>query len=185
MKPVPWVLALACLLAAQAVFADLPRASRPRAARMDLWRAQIVEAERAVAEGRQREAEGLYRGVIEQAREVEDPGLLAARAVDGLADLCRREDRLEEARELYERSLAMWERLLGPRQPRLAVTLHNLGVVETQRGEYAAADAHLLRALSIWEEAYGADSDQAENTRRALRLSRNRAEQGAGRGAAP
>lgn len=184
MKPFPWVVSLVCLLAFQAVFADLPRASRSRAARMDLWRTQLAEAERAVAEGREREAEALYREVIEQAAGTRDPGLLAARALDGLADLCRREDRLDEARELYSRSAGMWERLLGPRQPRLAVTLHNLGVVETARGEYVAADEHLLRALSIWEEAYGADSAQAENTRRARRRLQRRMEEDAAAGGA-
>lgn len=142
---------------------------------MDRWREQIAAAEQAANEGRSAEAEALYRAVLEQSAAIDDPGLLVARAVDGLADLCRRDDRSAEARELYLRSAEMWERLLGPRQPRLAITLHNLGVVETARGEYAAAEPHLLHALSIWEESYGADSAQAENTRRALRALQRRA----------
>ena len=169
MMPIRWVSLLVCLFAVQAVSAELPRASEPRAERTDLWRTKITAAERAVEQEREPEAEALYREVLRQSVEFDDTGLLVARAVDGLADLCRRQDRLAEARVLYLRSAGMWERLLGPRQPRLAVTLHNLGLVETAEGDLAAAEAHLRRALAIWEEAFGADSAQAENTRRAQR----------------
>lgn len=174
MMPIRWVSLLACLLALQNVSAGFPRASQPRAVRTDAWRTKIAAAEKAAEQDREEEAETLYREVLDQSAELDDSGLLVARAVDGLADLCRRQERLAEARDLYLRSAGMWERLLGPRQPRLAVTLHNLGLVETARGDHAAAEAHLLRALAIWEESFGADSAQAENTRRAQRRVRQR-----------
>lgn len=175
MTPVRWVPFLLCLFAVSSALAALPRASQPRAARMELWRTKIAQAEQAAERQQDGEAEKLYREVLEQAAGDELSGLLAARAVDGLADLCRRQERLPEARELYRRSAGLWERLLGPSQPRLAVTLHNLGVVETNEGEFAAAEEHLRRALAIWEEVYGAESEQAENTRRAQRVLRRRA----------
>jgi len=126
-------------------------------------------AEEAARQERFDDAELLYRGVIEQAARAEDEGLPVARAVDGLADICRDRGRLPEAASLYERSAAMWARLLGPNQPRLAVTQHNLGAVYLSMGERRQAEERFLRALAIWEEVYGKDSPQAENSRRALR----------------
>jgi tetratricopeptide (TPR) repeat protein len=115
------------------------------------------------------DAEILFRSVIEQSAESGDEGLPVARAVDGLADIFREQGRLEEAAGLYERSSAMWERLLGPLQPRLAVTEHNLGAVYLAMGDSRRAESRFLRALAIWEEVYGERSPQAENSRRALR----------------
>jgi len=126
-------------------------------------------AEEAVRQERLDDAERRYREVIEQAAGAADEGLPVARAIDGLADLCRDRGRLSEAALLYERSAAMWERLLGPGQPRLAVTQHNLGAVYLSMGKLQQAEERFLGALAIWEEVYGRDSPQAENSRRALR----------------
>ena len=71
---------------------------------------------------------------------------------DGLADVRRLENRPEEAESLYVRSAGMWEALLGPDQPRLATTLHNLGTVCAGLGKPEKARAYLARALSIWEQ---------------------------------
>lgn len=174
-------LALAlCLFAVQSAAAALPRASQPRADLMESWRAKIAAAEQAAEAERDTEAEKLYREVLDQSEASERAGLLEARAVDGLADLCRKQERLEEAQELYRRAAGLWESLLGPGQPRLAVTLHNLGVVETARGEFVAAEDHLRRALEIWEKSYGAESEQARNTRRAQRQLQRRSADGPG-----
>jgi Tfp pilus assembly protein PilF len=147
----------------------LPPQSRDRAERNDAWREQIRLAEEAMRQKRPADAESAFRKVIEQAGAAVDEGLPVARAVDGLADLCREQGRLSEAALLYERSASMWEQLLGPMQPRLAITSHNLGTVYLSLGEFERAENRLRKALAIWEQMYGADSPQAENSRRALR----------------
>jgi tetratricopeptide (TPR) repeat protein len=166
MKTGPVIL-LAVVLAFVAVaHADVtPDSSKPRANKMDRWRIQISAAEEAAGSGQTAEAERLYRDVLQQAEDDDDRGLLAARATDGLADICRAQKRLEEARQFYARSAAMWERLLGPRQPRLGVTLHNLAVVEAALGDTPAAEEHLVRAIEIFESALGTESAQAANSR--------------------
>jgi tetratricopeptide (TPR) repeat protein len=149
---------------------DYPPWSRERASLLDGWRAKLDAAEELSREEKAEKAETIYRELLEEAAREKNEGLLVARAVDGLADLYRSEGRSEEAAELYRRSTAMLERLLGPRQPRLAVTLHNLGTVCLALGEPREAELYLQRALAIWEESYGAESPQAENSRRALRI---------------
>ena len=165
-------LSLVVALAAFQVHAgEYPSWSQERAALLDDWRARLDAAEELSRQKQTEQAEALYRDLLDEAARRESEGLLVARAADGLADIYRIEGRSAEAAELYRRAAEMWERLLGPRQPRLAVTLHNLGTVCLKLGESTEAEQHLNRALAIWEESYGIDSPQAENSRRALRAS--------------
>ncbi|MCP3981890.1 MAG: tetratricopeptide repeat protein [bacterium] len=145
--------------------AEVAPHARKKAEQFDRWRETLEHARSAEAADRDREAERLYRSVIEESR-TED--LLTARAVDGLADLYRRNERWVESEPLYRRSVEMWTRLLGAEQPRLAATLHNLGMVLSYQGRHEDARAALERALAIWNAATGVDSDEATNTRRAL-----------------
>jgi tetratricopeptide (TPR) repeat protein len=163
-------LLVSSLIAVNAPLAQYPSWSRERGERYDAWREQIRLAEEAHRQERSDDAEGAFRSVIEQAGAAGDRSLLVARAIDGLADLCREQERMKEAAALYERSAAMWEELLGPLQPRLAITCHNLGTVYLSMGESGRAESSLRKALAIWEQMYGTGSPQAENSRRALRL---------------
>jgi tetratricopeptide (TPR) repeat protein len=161
------------LVAAVAAFqvhaGEYPSWSRERAALLEDWRTKLEAAEELSEREEFDRAEALYLELLDDAARSESEGLLVARAADGLADLYRLQERPSEAAELYRRAVAMWDRLLGPGQPRLAVTLHNLGTVCLKLGERGEAERHLKRALAIWEESYGVDSPQAENSRRALR----------------
>jgi len=157
------------LFAAAPLSAQYPPPSRSRAEMQDAWREQIRLAEKALRQERFDEAESAFRDLLEQAASADDEGLLVARAVDGLADICRDQGRFPEAAELYRRSASMWERLLGPSQPRLAVTFHNLGAVYLSMGDRQSAKSSFERALAIWTEVYGEESSQAENSKRALR----------------
>jgi len=68
----------------------------------------------------------------------------------------------------YLRAVELWTGLLGDDQPRVAVTLHNLAAVRMERGDLAAAEAPLKRALGIFDRVLGTDSSQAIGSRRAL-----------------
>jgi tetratricopeptide (TPR) repeat protein len=160
---------MAIALAHQAWAGELPSRARAHDERIDRWRSLVDQAEQARGEGRLDEAETLYQRVLEEAGEPERPSLLLARAVDGLADLCRAEQRLDEAETLYLRAATMWEPLLGADQPRLATTLHNLGLVYLELGKLDEAEPALRRALAIWEATLGAESEQARLSRRAVR----------------
>jgi len=148
---------------------ELPSQIRARDPRIGELRARVERAESARGEGRLDEAETLYREVVAEIDASERPAMLLARAVDGLGDLCRVQQRFDEAEAYYLRAAELWEPLLGPRQPRLATTLHNLGLVYLEDGRLDAADAPLRRALAIWLSALGPDSDQAGLTRSAVR----------------
>ena len=52
----------------------------------------------------------------------------------------------------YVKSLELKEKALGPEHPDVAISLHNLAEAQALRGELAAAEASLRRALAIDEK---------------------------------
>jgi CHAT domain-containing protein/Tfp pilus assembly protein PilF len=62
-----------------------------------------------------------------------------------------------KAEPLYQRSLALREKSLGPDHPDVATSLNNLGVVFYRRGEYAKAEPLYLRSIAIREKALRPD----------------------------
>jgi len=162
------LLALLLWTTGSAVADPIPPASRDRAERMTRWRGILDEAGRAVSEARYDEAEAFYRSLLDEAGE--ERGMLPARAIDGLADLYHAQERYEPAAELYRRSIAQWEQLLGPRQPRLATSLQNLAVVYLELDRAADAAPLAERAARIFETALGPDSPQARQAREVARV---------------
>ena len=149
-----------------------PLRAGQRGQELERVRSSLRRAEQAVAEARYGQAAELYLQV--RAGAASSPNLPLARALDGLADVRRLQGRLAEAAGLYREAAGLWASLLGPRQPRLAITLHNLGAVQLARGRPELARPQLERALEIWAAAYGAGSTQAEQTRRILEKAQRR-----------
>src|SRR5207249_5961297 len=65
--------------------------------------------------------------------------------------LCQTTGRLTEAEQLYERALAIKQKVLGARHPEVGVTLNNLAGLQRQRGRSDAARLLYRRALSTFE----------------------------------
>lgn len=170
---------IACCAAVLLVAAPLqanaiPDRSADRAELMDRWRMKLSLAQAAAVEGRHDDAATHYLAVIGDAETAGTDNLLLARAVDGLADLYRGQQRWSDAARLYQRSAALWDRLLGPDQPRLATTLQNLAVVYFSQQRYDDAEPLLVRATAIFERSFGDGSVQAGAAREVLRIVRKK-----------
>jgi tetratricopeptide (TPR) repeat protein len=152
----------------------MPPGSEERAERYAQWRTEVEKGEQALAEGRWLEAESAFVNVIEQSRAIDDTSMLFARALDGLGDLRLRDESWSDAERLYLEAERLWKKYLGPDQPRVAITLHNLGVVRIGQGRYEEAQETLRRALSIIERTLGPDSAQAAETRLTLETATRR-----------
>jgi tetratricopeptide (TPR) repeat protein len=61
------------------------------------------------------------------------------------------------AQSYYQRALTLWERVLGPDHPSVAVGLGNLASVYQAQGRYAEAELLLQRAQTICERVLGPD----------------------------
>lgn len=162
-----------CLLAL--FVAGASNGSESGAERVARWRAALDVAEVAAAERHWAAAEAALAAVIGEADTADRRGLLYVRAIDLLGDVRRGEGRAAEAAALYATALPLWERVLGPGQPRIAVTLHNLGAMRLELGEAGEAAVAFRRALSIFASTLGPESTQAQGTKRALRVAERRA----------
>ena len=65
------------------------------------------------------------------------------------------QDRYAEAEPLYQRSLAIREKALGPEHPDVVSDLNGLALPYGNQGRYADAEPLLNRALAICEKALG------------------------------
>ncbi len=72
-----------------------------------------------------------------------------------LAEIYRIQSKLVEAELILKRTLAINERILGPRHPNVALGLNNLASNYRVRGRYEEAEALLMQALKILEESLG------------------------------
>ncbi len=70
-----------------------------------------------------------------------------ALVLSNLAELLRNQGSYSEARPLFERSLAIDEKTLGPEHPDVAITLNNLAILLEQQGSYAEARPLYERGL--------------------------------------
>ena len=61
----------------------------------------------------------------------------------------------QEAQPLYERVIAIREKVLGPDHPDTATSLSNLAVLYKKQGAYTQAQPLYQRALTIWQRALG------------------------------
>jgi hypothetical protein len=77
--------------------------------------------------------------------------------------------RLGEARRLYQRALALQERVFGRHHPEVAMTLNNFAVLERERGALAPALALCARAHRTYLAALGSRHPQTRLARANLR----------------
>ncbi|MBT9136741.1 MAG: Photosystem I assembly protein Ycf3 [Firmicutes bacterium] len=68
----------------------------------------------------------------------------------------------DEALPLYQRALAISERILGPDHPNVAGSLNNLAMLYSEQGKYDEALPLYQRALEIYESALGPDDLYSE-----------------------
>ncbi len=72
-----------------------------------------------------------------------------------MALLYEAQGRYAEAEPLYQRSLAIVEKALGPEHPHVATSLNNLARLYRDQGHYAEAEPLYQRSLEIREKALG------------------------------
>lgn len=67
------------------------------------------------------------------------------------------EGKYTEATKVYEKSLAVAEKVFGPEHPNVATSLGNLAELYGAQGKYSEAEPLFKRALAIREKALGPD----------------------------
>ena len=119
------------------------------------WEKVHAMASEAFQQGRYEEAEKRWASALRKAEkfEPEDPRL--ATSLDRLAFFYGTQLKYVEAEPLYQRLLALREKVLGPIHPDVAATLGSLAKLYQAQGRYAEAEPLYKRALAIDEKVLG------------------------------
>jgi serine/threonine-protein kinase len=92
---------------------------------------------------------------VDVAVELADDDLLRANAFNSQGLILTVQGRYEEARQAYERALALREKVLGPDHPMVTPSLNNIGNVLEEMGRYEEARRMHERVLAIREKVLG------------------------------
>jgi tetratricopeptide (TPR) repeat protein len=83
-----------------------------------------------------------------------------SRVTNNLATCYSHEKKFDEARQLFNETIALDEARLGKDNPEVALTLNNIAYTFIMEKQYDQAESSLKRAVEIAEKAHGADSLQ-------------------------
>ena len=89
-----------------------------------------------------------------------EKSFMVAYGYENLADLLRREQRLDEARDTIDKALSIYEFVLGPRHGTVAFARTNLALIEAASGRYVEAEQHADQALALAREVFGDNARQ-------------------------
>jgi tetratricopeptide (TPR) repeat protein len=118
-----------------------------------------------VAQGKFKEAEGLYRDAIQrwESQYGKDHPHVAA-GLNSLAVLLQSRGRLHEAERLLTRARAIEERRFPPDHVRIAFGYNNQAALEVKRKRYWEAEALVKKALAILEQRLPGDHPELGKT---------------------
>ncbi|KAF7713078.1 Uncharacterized protein PECH_001999 [Penicillium ucsense] len=90
-------------------------------------------------------------------------GIAVWKAFNGLGNLYSYQGKLKEAKEMYQRALAGYEKALGPDHTSTLTIVHNLGLLYSDQGKLKVAEEMYQRALAGYEKALGPDHTSTLN----------------------
>jgi tetratricopeptide (TPR) repeat protein len=94
--------------------------------------------------------------VIEPSHTFSNPKILSGTLPDSnLALLYDTQGQYSQAESLLKRSLAIYEKALGPNHPDVATSLNNLAELHRTQGQYSKAEPLYKRSLAIFEKVLG------------------------------
>jgi hypothetical protein len=89
-----------------------------------------------------------------------EKSFMVAYGYENLADLLRRQQRLDEARDKIDQALNIYAFVLGPRHGTVAFARTNLALIEAASGDYVEAERHADQALALARAVFGEKARQ-------------------------
>ena len=148
----PWVGITLCLAGASSLFILGCTDSSDPATR---WDQASAKASEAFQQGKFGEAETLWKAALKDAENFppDDPRLVVS--LKSLADLDNDQKKFTEAEPLYQRLLAIEEKIQGADHPDVATTLYRLAKLYHAQGKTTEAEPLYQRALAIKDRVLG------------------------------
>jgi len=113
------------------------------------WDSIMADGMRAYQQADYAEAEKLLLAALKEAEKFGDQDPRLATSLNNLASLYYAQGKYTEAEPLYQRSLAILEKALGPEHPQVAQSLENYAALLTKTNRDAEADKMEARAQAI------------------------------------
>jgi len=120
-----------------------------RAPSQVMWQTYLDDGIEAYEAARYAEAEKLFKLAVAEGEQFGASDSRLADSLNNLALMYHTQGDYAKAKPLYKRSLAIWERALGPEHPNLADSLEDYGVLLKATGRAAEAQTLLDRAAAI------------------------------------
>lgn len=124
------------------------------------WEQYMDEGLEAYERGRYGQAEKLYLAALEKAEAFGDRDPRLGSTLKNLAELYRSQGKNDKAEQLYQRLLAVSEKMLGSEHLHLATILDTLAIVYQERGKYEEAGLLYERQVVLLLKALGRNSEQ-------------------------
>lgn len=124
----------------------------PATAQSADWRKYMTEAESAIKQRDSALAESALNSAIKAAENTPD-NIALARSLTALGSVRIQQSKLQDAYELFNRALGVYEKQLGPDSPDVEVELKNVAETAIALGKYDDARTALERILKINENS--------------------------------
>lgn len=121
----------------------------------ETWESHNKKGVNAFHEGRHADAEKHFVKALEVAETFPPNDNRLYFSLGQLAEIYRLQSKFVEAEQILKRTLAIDEKILGPKHPNRALNLNNLAANYRIRGRYEEAESLLKQALKILEESLG------------------------------
>ncbi len=119
------------------------------------WDEYLTNGAKAYEQGRYSEAEKWLQDALKEAERFRPNDSRLATTLDDLAEVYRAQGKFAEAAPLYERSMAIREKAVGPEHSDLVGTLNGLADLYRAQGKFAEAEPLYRRSLAVWERVLG------------------------------
>ena len=137
MRAMRWLILLMC---ASTLALSAPQAA-PTSGSPERWSSENEAGQKALEQGRSPEAIRAFQSAIAEAEKLGWTDQRLAGSISGLAQGYLLQGNYAASESLFQRSLGILEKALGPDDPAVAGILNNLATVYRLRGNYADATA--------------------------------------------
>ena len=119
------------------------------------WQQRMQLAQQHQRARRMKDAEGILRRLLAEGEATDPQPVWVAAVWNNLGNLYQDLGQVEKALGCYQRSVRLWEKLVGGADPALIPPLNNLATLYAEQGRYAEAEALHERSLEIRIRHYG------------------------------
>jgi len=128
------------------------------------WQELVDSGNASYSKRRVAQAEVFFLDALKEAEKFGEDDPRLAMTLNNMAAIYHSQGKYAMAEPMYQRSLEIKKRVLGPEHLDVATCYHNLAVLHSAKHRYAEAETYYQQALAIREAAWGKDHPDLAGT---------------------